>query len=222
MNRLSTNRSIGSLLCIAALAGCGAPDEGGRDITEWMGDDYHFEAVGFLHGEELDISLGASAADSTLLFCTREYTVPQAADGTPRYDQGQLTELKINAFVEVEGERRQIELELKRHDFQADAVGTETAIVPRTATGEPGASEAWLEWEWHDESDATTFEAAGQTGTVVLELYDGQPDETGLVIPDGMGAVGVHWTARWSETEEIRGSFTVPCTTSVVVEVVAP
>ncbi|WP_236515795.1 hypothetical protein [Sandaracinus amylolyticus] len=204
------------MLCIAALAGCGASEDDGRDIPEWMGAEPHFEAVGFLHGEELDISMGASAADVTQLYCTREYTVPQAADGTPRYDQGRLTELKINAFVEVDGERRQIELELKRHDFQADEVGDETAIIPRSELEDPGPAEMWLEWEWHDETDATTYEAAGQTGTATLELYEGQPDETGLVIPDGMGAIGVHWTARWSETEEIRGSFTVPCTTSVV------
>lgn len=214
MNRLAEIWMTSVLAWCAALAGCGS-ETGSREIPEWLGEENHFELVGTLDGEELDISLDG---DSTQVFCTREYTVPADAAGEPQYAMGALSEVKINAFVTIDGEERLIELELKRHDLQSDAIGTVVTIVPRSDTMDPAPSEMWLEWEWHDAADETTFEGAAQTGTFTLEHYSGTPDDTGLVIPDG--AVGGHWTARWSETEELTGSFTVPCTMTDV-EIVA-
>ena len=202
------------------LAGCGS-ETGAREIPAWLGEQSHFEVVGTIDGEELDISLEDSADDPTQVYCTREYTVLGDAAGEPQYDMGSLTELKINAFVTVDGEPRLIELEFKSHDWQSDAPGTAVTIVPRSETMDPAAGETVLEWEWHDAAtDETTYEASAQRGTVTIEHYTGTPDETGLLIPDSTGAVGVHWTARWSETEELAGSFTVPCTMTDV-EIVA-
>ena len=209
---------VGTTLLVALLAlvgaGCGTSSSA-RTIDGWQGAEAHLEVVGTLDGEALDISLGDAASDTAEVFCTREYSVPEIG-GVAQYDMGELIEIKIDAWVTIGGVRRLIELELKQHDFQSDTVPATVRVVPRSDTMDPASDQMWLEWEWHDEADATLYEAAAQTGTFELELYTGTPDATGLVIPNGMGEVGGYFDARWSETEELHGSFTVACTESIV------
>ena len=139
----------------------------------------------------------------------REFEIPLDADGNPDYAAGKFVEIKVSA-IPVEGGDR-IELELKQHDFSADAAGATVAIVPRDDTVAPASNEMWAEWEWHSASDdETTFESAAQTGSLVLGVHEGEVDSTGLVLTGG--SVGGFLRARWSQSEEVTISFTVPCT----------
>ena len=213
--------SVRTLVCALALSalaigGCSSTPEA-RSIDAWLGADPHFDVVGTINGETLDVSLDAT--DRAEVWCTREYTVPDV--GGPQYADGSLTEIKVDAYITIGGVRRYVELELKKHDYQSDTIGTMTTIVSRSDLMDPAATEMWLEWEWHDEAGTTSFEQAALNGSFTLNEYSGTRDSTGLIIPDDTGRVGGYWNARWSETEELHGSFTVNCGTNDV-ELVVP
>ncbi len=84
----------------------------------------------------------------------------------------------------------------------------------------PASDEMWLEWEWHETTGATTYEAAAQTGEFVLGEFIGTPGTDGLVIPDGQGQIGGYAYARWSPTDELWISFSAACEVSEVVETI--
>jgi hypothetical protein len=192
-------------------AGCG-DDEGPR-LEPWTSET-HFQAIGSLDGEDLDILLD-EPAELVGAVCERKYEVPRV-DSVAQYDQGWLVEIQVNLTVTLGDETRLVQVELKRHDFQSDAIGAEIGIVPRIEGTDPGQDAMWLEWEWHALDDTTLFESAAQTGTATLELYTGTPDATGLVISEDHGAVGVVISARWSASEYLDLSFAVPCVESKV------
>jgi hypothetical protein len=169
-----------------------------------------------VNGEKLSLDLDAAAVDEGELHCELEYTAPALADGMPDYAKGRLNEIKVEGFVSVGEELRGLEIELKMHDFQGDEPGTTVKVVPRSDTMPPAANEAWLEWEWHDAmTDEEFYQAAASAGSIVVELFDGEVDATGLLIQSGR--VGITFTGRWSETEEVSASFTLPCTEAEVV-----
>ena len=114
----------------------------------------------------------------------------------------------------MNGESRGIEIELKRHDFQKDAVGTVVKVVPRDDLKDPGPGEAWLEWEWHDAtSDEELYQASAISGQIKVELLNGTPDATGLLLENAR--VGFSVSGRWSETESMDFAVTVDCIQSV-------
>jgi hypothetical protein len=192
---------------LAMTAGCGA--ESDAPVLEPWTADPHFQVIGTIDGEDLDVLLD-QPDELVGGACVREYEVPRV-DGVPQYDQGRLVEIKVNVSITLGDVTRLVELELKRHDFQSDAIGAEAEIVPRVGGIDPAADAMWLEWEWHDLDDTTLFESAAQTGTASLELYTGEPDANGLLIPDGQGEVGFVISARWSASEHLDISLTVPC-----------
>lgn len=189
----------------------GGGGDAGFELTEWLGSDPHFRAQGHLNGEDLDLSVEGDAATATKVFCEREYEVPQDGSGNPDYANGEMVEVKLHAFVSVAGEEREAEIELKRHDMSADAVGARLNVVPRDDASSPAANELYLEWEWKDSAGEDLFEKAAQTGTVTVEEFTGQVDDTGLLIPDNEGTVGVFVTAEWSQDESMTFSFAGPC-----------
>lgn len=204
--------------------GCAPTETGSGDagtaLTEWIGEEPHFRATGTLDGEDLDLALeGDAGADGTKLYCEREYVVP--LNGTERdYANGALVEVKLHAFVSVGGEEREAVIEFKKHDMSADAAGTKITVAPRNDAEDPAAGSMYLEWEWVSADGADLYEESAQTGSVTVEQFSGEPDaETGLLIPEGEGQVGVFFTADWSETETVTVSATAPCTTNIVEEV---
>lgn len=204
--------SAGALVLSIGCAPDGDPDGDDDTPTEWLGTDPHFRAVGTLNGEELDLNVeGDAAADASSLFCEREYIVPQNAAGEFDYANGELVEVKLHAFVTVGGEERKAEIEFKRHDMSADSAGTKLTVVPRNDASEPASGELYLEWEWKSAAGEDIYEQSAQTGSVTVGEFTGTPDETGLLIPDNEGTVGVFATGQWSETESVALSFTAPC-----------
>ncbi len=195
--------------CALALGACG-DDEGSKGITDWGGDAAHLTARGAVNGEKVTLDLDAAAVSEGQILCQFEYTVPALPNGEPDYANGRMTEIKIEGLADVNGEKRGIEIELKRHDFQKDAPGTVVKIVPRDDLKDPGAGEAWLEWEWHDAvSDEELYQASAIAGEIKLELLSGTPDATGLLLENAR--VGVTFSGRWSETESMDASITVDC-----------
>jgi hypothetical protein len=209
-------RWLGAVACVGAVAfGCG-DDAGKDDDGGWGGEVTHLRAEGSVDGEKVSLDLDAAAVAENELHCELEYTAPALEGGMPDYANGRLNEIKIEGFVTVDDEKRGLEIELKMHDFQGDEPGTKVKVVPRSDTKPPAATEAWLEWEWHDAvSDEELYQAAASAGTITVELFDGEVDDTGLVIPTGR--IGISFSGRWSETEEMTVSFTLPCTEAEVV-----
>ncbi len=187
---------------------------------EWMGDQPHFAIRGTLNGENLDVTLeGDAAKDLENLHCLREYQVPSEATSTDETDagvedweNGKMSEVQVIVQLNVNGTSRELDLELKRHNYQADEVGTEVTIIPRDDSKEPGSTEMWSEIEWY-ENDENIYEQASQEGTFVLKRFTGTPGEDNpLVIPENTGSVGGVLTAKWSPTETVSISFTADCT----------
>lgn len=214
-----TKRITGILLCSLMVACGGKTEEETPKLTEWAGATPHFKAVGKLNGETIDIALSESdAADAAKFYCEREYEVPMV-NMERDYANGKLGEVKLVGPAIIDGQERYMEIELKKHHTQGDAVGASVTVVPRVDGEVPAANQMWFEWEWHLASDESTlFEAAAQSGTFKLGEFTGTPDSSGLVIPENTGTVGGFINARWSETDEVSISFTAKCTTSDVVE----
>lgn len=191
---------------VAVFAGCSGAD-GSDDLSlgGWLGPTPHFRAAGRLDGELVELE------SATELTCALEWQVPGGLDA-PDHDSGQMSEVRIDGVVGA----RSFELELKRHDFQSDAIGAEIAIVPRDDAHEPAPDEAWVEWEWHSTDGEDLYEQAAASGQIVLERLTGELDATGLVLVPGSGEAGAWIEARWSPTEALKISFTAPCTDSFV------
>jgi hypothetical protein len=199
------------VLGLALSTGCGGDEA--TSLEPWSADA-HFQVVGTIDGEDIDIRLD-EASELADAVCHRTYEVPMV-DSMPQYDQGWLVEIQLQGTVTIGDEMRIFQVELKRHDFQTDPVGAEVRVVPRIEGMDPPEDATWLEWEWHDLDDVTFFESAAQTGTATLELYTGMPDSTGLVYSEDFGAVGFTLSARWSASEHLDVSFTLPCVKSKV------
>lgn len=212
---MTRKRALAALL-VATTMGCGGGDGG----VDWYGTDPHLIVSGHLFDEDVSIDVTDPAMVEFGRFeCRREYEVPTIG-GVPDPTMARNVEVRIRGYVVVNGEERRFELELKRHDFQNTAIGTELSIVPRDDLNspDPSGNTLWVEWEWHDaETNDTTFEAAAQGGTVRLEAFTGTPD--GVIIPDGDGYVGATVDAFWSTTERLRISITAPCLDTEIIEV---
>ena len=187
----------------------------------WGGTTPHLTIAGSVNSEKIDISMAdAVAVDTAQLWCVREYEVP-LVNGALDYSQAKMVEIKVrtNARFTLDGGDRYAELELKKHDFQHDAIGAVTTIVPRSDVQLPGPKEMWFEWEWHAPDKTTLFEQAAVSGEFKLEEFTGTPDASGVVIPSGTGTVGGTLTAKWNEVDSIRMSFSVKCGNNVITQI---
>lgn len=220
MRRLATTSLLGASLALGTACSPGDGDsDAGPELTEWLGADPHFAASGRLNGEDVEIWVDGDAADDAAkLFCEREYEV-SLAGGDRDWSTGRVVEVKIIANVSVGGEEREATIELKRHDMSKNSPGTKVTVVPRDDANEPLSNQMWLEWEWVVDGNET-YEQAAQSGTVTVHEFSGTPDEdTGVVVPEGEGRLGVYIEAEWSETERMKVSATVPCTTNAIEEI---
>jgi hypothetical protein len=147
------------------------------------------------------------------------YAVPAGEGDSLDYAQGSIVEVRVQGRGLTDGERRGFTLVLGRHDFTSDEQGTTLDVVPRDELVDPRPGELWVEWRWLGESGAPVFESAAQDGSLALELVSGEPDETGLIIPAGEGAVGGHLVGRWKPGEEVQMSFSAECLVSNVEEI---
>jgi hypothetical protein len=194
-----------------ALSACS--DSGGTaGPDEFLGPTFHLEVGGFIDGQTIDIHLDETlAGDAAVAWCQREYWVPDPDDPST-YGEGAMDEIELTAFVQIGGEDRRIQLELKQHDFASDPEGTEVTVVPRSDILDPAPDEMWIEFEIEDLEANRLFEQSAVTGTFVVGPVTGTPGPDGVVIPAGEGEVGGWLDARWSTSEELRASFYVRCT----------
>jgi hypothetical protein len=192
---------------------CGCSAEAAHSDADWQGEALHLAVRGNLNGESVAVALeGVAGTDSTKLWCKREYE--SAADSKGEFDpvHAKQTEIEITAVVEVAGKPRILQLELKRHNLQADRIGSDIKIIPRVDGVEPPADSVWLDFEWTTLDDESILETSAQTGTVTLQHWSGVPGAGGVVVPAGEGKVGASIHAKWSEQEHLDISFTAPCT----------
>lgn len=199
---------VGGLLAIL-LIGC-TPEAEQPSLGGWQGGEEHLRIVGNIEGELIDI--GDDTAVEIIDFsCQREYVVP-LVDGVPDETQAQFVELKLFATVEDAGETRYLTVEFKQHDMQSDALGSVVEVVPRLDTVTPGPTEMWVEWEWNaDLGGDELLETAAQDGEFTVEVFSGAPPAGGVIIPSGEGQAGGYLDARWSQTDELKVSFTATC-----------
>jgi hypothetical protein len=196
---------------------CSSTDDDPASIKEWAGSDPHFQVAGTLNNEHLDLAVDEDkTTDLTVLRCRREYEIPLKDGSTTEldYDNGNLVEIKIDAVLKVDGESRYVELELKEHDFSKGP--KELIIIPRTDDAVPAENELFVEWEWYHTDDFKSdedayYEEAAQSGTVIIEQFDGTPADNGLTLEDYTGTVGIYIKAKWSETESLTISSTANC-----------
>ena len=204
------------LLACSVFFGCSGGGGGG---IAWEGEEPHLIVRGIIDGEMVDIELRGAEALAAGISCEREYLADESPSmpGEPDLATAVFNEVKINATVTINGEQRFLELELKQHDLQGDAIGADITVVPRLAVGLPAADEMWLEFEWQTLPDETTvLEVAALEGNVTLERFTGTPGADTVVIPSGDGEIGVTIDARWSPTDSLLISVTAPCVDSDV------
>ena len=212
MQSIRSRPSLWVACAALLLGGCSGDAAEPAGPSEFLGPTFHLELGGFIDGQTIDVHLDeALAGDAAVAFCQREYWVPDPDDPST-FGDGAMDEIEVVAFVQIGGEDRRIQFELKQHDFQSDPEGTEVAIVPRSDLLDPEPNEMWLEFEIEDLEANRLFEESALTGTFVVGAREGMPGPDGVVIPAGEGAVGGYFEARWSTTEELRASFYVRCT----------
>jgi hypothetical protein len=202
------------VLSTLTLASAGCSDQGRATVgpDEFLGPHFHFVLAGFVNQQEIDIDLPPEVAgDAAQAMCERQYVVPDVDDPGTWADGGSMREIEITAFVEVEGVPLMMQFELKEHDFQSDPDGTVVDVVPRSDLVDAQPHEMWIELEFEDLEGNRLYEQSAQVGTFVRGAHTGEPGPDGLVIPAGVGGFGGWFEARWSVTEELRGSFFVSC-----------
>lgn len=199
----------------ACLAACG----GGSDVA-WRGEAPHLYVSGFIDGETVELDYDATTVEAVELACTREYRIP-LIDGEPDRSQARNVEIEIEGTVEIGGEIREFQIELKHHDTQSDPPGTELLVVPRDELRPPDIDDGvlWVEWEWKDELGNDLYERAAQAGTLVVHAFTGTPEAEGVIIPPEDGVIGLTIDAYWSPAERLRISLTAPCTDNDIEEV---
>lgn len=218
LRRFAASSLLGASVAVAVACSPGDGDgDAGPELSEWLGEDEHFAISGRLNGEDLDVRLeGEAASDSVKLYCEREYAV-NVVGGERDWSTGRVMEVKIIAHMNVGGEEREATIELKRNDLSQHEPGTKLSVIPRDDANDPGPKQLWIEWEWAVDG-TETYEQAAQSGTLTVEEFSGTPDDTGVIVPEGEGRLGVYLEAEWSETERLKLSATVPCTKNAIEE----
>ncbi|MEW5853118.1 MAG: hypothetical protein AB2A00_30320 [Myxococcota bacterium] len=178
------------------------------DASTWAGSTPHFRMVGRLNGEDLEQELSRrDAEDLGKLRCEREYKLP--AEGGERHPP-LLNEVVIKVELDVDWQERELQIELKKHDFARDTAGALVTIVPRDEEQDPARDQMWAELEWKRDGEDLVVQPVPQ-GVFTLGEYTGQPDAYGYIIPDNEGTVGGHLTLTPNEGETLQISFTARC-----------
>lgn len=182
--------------------GAATGGNGSVDVPdEWLGDTPHAALVGKIGGK--DVSVAPSDEDAAklgVLYCERNYVVPDAEDEST-YGDGifEKVELKYNFFFEEVQAEFQLEL---ANDDLLGVVGETLEIGEATGV----AAKISL-----SDADETEYEDEAVSGTVKLELLSGTPGEDGLVIADQTGEYGAYVDVEFASGGFLRGTFTARC-----------
>jgi hypothetical protein len=216
-------RYAGVMVLSTVTYGCGG--SGSTGVDKWMGATRHLRVVGTIMGEAVDVDIsGATANDTTQLWCEREYQVPNDLSGMPDYAHGHNAEVRVKGRTVVNGEMRLLDIGFKRHDWQLEPAGAVVPVIPRDDANSPcglsvGCTNAnfWLSWTWRNPTDnSVIYKSAAQSGNATLGQYVGTPDATGLMVAANTGDVGAYATGQWSATDSVQVSFDASCTKNTV------
>jgi hypothetical protein len=205
------SRTLG-FLCASAtvLAGCDSEDTQSRALTSWLGEQSHLAIKGTVQEKTFDVLL---EGDDAGIYCDRFYTpLPgNAPDANGNYDTAQLyfAMKEIGAVIELEGKPTQFTISYWRHDLPTSST---LEVIPRTFGTAIPAGKTW--------SDINVFapgadvlsgiESAAESGTVNIELNEGERDANGVMIPEG-GRIGLFVDVSWGPGDWLTVSGTADC-----------
>jgi|GEM_PF-4011703 len=227
------------LLCLAGigvlglgLSGCGDDTKVDPpvELTNWQGETPHLWIEGTLTqtngGTPTPISVkieGADALDATKLHCRREYMADPDANGDLDYSTATPSELKVYFdYADADGTTKHGIVELKKHDFKANQAGDTVTAINRDGTTIANANQFFFVYQANDAGGTALIKTTAQSGTYTHGEYQCTPDATNPALcgPLGdhaaMGNVGGYVTGIWSASENLKVSFTAPCTTDFV------
>ena len=215
------------------------PDGGSTPtLDHWQGATAHFWLEGTITqtngGTPTPIKInieGADATDTTKLHCRREYFADPMTDGSGNLDYSTATpsELKIYFDYTDSGDHtlKHGLVALKRHNFLANHAGDTVTAINRDGTTAAAADQFFLVFQANsapstDPSVTTLIKTTAQSGTYTHGEYQCTPDATN---PKLCGAIGTHAangdvggfaSGVWSASENLKVSFTAPCTVDFV------
>lgn len=216
-------RLVGGMAMVVTAVGCGGTDS--TTVDKWQGTARHFRVVGTMMGEKIDINVtGATANDSTQLWCEREYQIPNDSAGMPNPAAGHNSEVRVKGLTNINGQMRLLDIGWKRHDWQTQAANATVPVIPRDDANTPCGlmvgctnTNLWLSWTWRNPADnSVIYKSAAQSGNAMLGEYVGTPGSDGLTIAANTGNVGGFATGQWSATDSISLSFDANCTKNTV------
>lgn len=200
-----------SVVCAAlVLAACGNDDEQPAAVTSWLGEETHFAITGTFQNKTFDAHL---EGDDAGIFCDRFYaplpgTMP---DESGNYDTSQLyfAMKELGAVIELEGQPTALTISYWRHDVPTS--GT-LEVIPRIFGTALPEGKTWSDINIYapGTDDLSGVESAAESGTVRLELNTGEPDENGIMIPEG-GRTGLFASVSWGPQDNLAISATSDC-----------
>jgi hypothetical protein len=222
--------SLSIFIALASIAGCHSNPGSGSDMnasgapTMWLGADPHLRVLGHINGEDVDINLtGAAAADTTQLWCEREYSfVVVGLDGgggdggtsNAHYDytQGGNSEVRIRAVDNSHGMNRTISFDPKRINLQKATTGTTIPIVMRVDSQAPGAptwafpDQMWFHWKWYQ---------AANPDAGVGDRDAGTPHPVGMTLYNMAAQQGSYFHGEFTGSVDATGAEITPYTGAV-------
>lgn len=204
----------GSLLAVWLVSSCGGPAPTPDAVDKWRGATPHLRVEGQLKGEKISINLtGEAAADVLQLRCRREYFADKDDAGVLNVATAVPSEVKIIWKFATDAGVDSAELEIKRHDFRANAAGDKATAIVRSDLMQPTGADFWFEYQKNDpDSGVKTLEYGAQSGTYTHGTYDCTRDSAKPALCAAQtGTQGGFFTGVWSETDKLSASWTANC-----------
>jgi hypothetical protein len=193
-------------------AGEGAGEGGAPASSAWEGETRHLTAEGSIQGGEVDLTVtGDDAEDVEVLYCERNYIVPDLEDTSAWGDEGYLekVELKYN-IPDFDGVPA--ELELGFYYFAYGKAPKNPLSVGTAEEGVFGVEDVNVEVTLTlDDGNETEIVDTAKSGKFYLEEYTGEVGDDGLTIADETGTFGGYLEATLESGSQLKVSFTANC-----------
>jgi hypothetical protein len=191
----------------------GQTGEGGAPATSaWEGTTLHLTSEGSIQGGAVELSVtGDDAADIEVLYCERNYIVPDLEDTSAWAEDGYLekVELKYN-IPDFDGVPA--ELEIGFYYFDYSKAPKNPLSVGTAEEGTLGVEDVNVEIQLTlDDGNETEIADVAKSGKFYLEEYTGELGEDGLTIPDESGTFGGYLEATLESGSVLELSFTANC-----------
>lgn len=201
-----------------ATPAAGAGGEGGRNGTPaagWEGSTPHLTAVGKVASGDVDFTVtGADAANLEVLYCERNYIVPDLEDTAGWAEGGFLekVELKYN-IPEYDGVPAELEVGFLYYAYGEEPNNPLTVGAASSDGFTNSAVNIELSISAEDENgeEIYTLEDVAASGKFYLEEYTGEVGEDGLTIANETGTFGGYLEATLESGATFKLSFTANC-----------